>query len=109
MIVAYTYAGDANVDGVINIDDYGRIDANVAQSGSVFGWYNGDFNYDGQINIDDYGIIDANIGQQGAPIPTAISGGTAAAVPEPAGAANALLLAGIGATARRRRRAAGLR
>jgi hypothetical protein len=65
VLVKYTYGGDANLDGKVNIDDYGRIDAHVGQSGSVFGWYNGDFNYDGKINIDDYGIIDSVIGAQG--------------------------------------------
>jgi GH43 family beta-xylosidase len=65
LLIKYTYAGDANLDGRINIDDYGRIDANVGRSGSVFGWYNGDFNFDGKINIDDYGLIDSVIGAQG--------------------------------------------
>ena len=60
----FTYGGDANLDGRINIDDYGRIDGHVSQSGSAFGWFNGDFNLDGKINIDDYGIIDGNINQQ---------------------------------------------
>jgi hypothetical protein len=84
----YTYAGDANLDGKINIDDYGRIDGNVASSGSVFGWDKGDFNHDGKINIDDYGIIDGNINRQGAVFPTA-GGATfvalegVAAIPEP--------------------------
>jgi cytoskeletal protein CcmA (bactofilin family) len=64
VLVKFTWGGDANLDGKINIDDYGRIDGNVAQSGSVFGWFNGDFNLDGKINIDDYGIIDGNINQQ---------------------------------------------
>jgi uncharacterized delta-60 repeat protein len=68
VLVKYTYAGDANLDGKINIDDYGRIDGHVSQSGSVFGWFNGDFNYDGKINIDDYGIIDGAINAQGAPL-----------------------------------------
>jgi cytoskeletal protein CcmA (bactofilin family) len=64
VLVKFTWGGDANIDGKINIDDYGRIDGNVAQSGVVFGWFNGDFNLDGKINIDDYGIIDGNINQQ---------------------------------------------
>jgi hypothetical protein len=64
VLVKFTWGGDANLDGKINVDDYGRIDGSVAQSGSVFGWFNGDFNYDGKINIDDYGIIDGNINQQ---------------------------------------------
>ena len=62
-----TWGGDATLDGKINIDDYGRIDGNVGQSGSVFGWSRGDFNYDGKINIDDYGIIDGNINRQVTP------------------------------------------
>ena len=64
VLIKFTWGGDANLDGKINIDDYGRIDGNVAQSGVVFGWFNGDFNLDGKINIDDYGIIDGNINQQ---------------------------------------------
>ena len=63
-VAMVTWGGDANLDGKINIDDYGQIDFNVSSSGSVFGWYNGDFNYDGKINIDDYGIIDFNVGAQ---------------------------------------------
>src|SRR4029078_9835607 len=65
-LVMYTYAGDANLDGKINVDDYGRIDLNI-QLGTT-GWYNGDFNYDGKINVDDYGIIDFNVGIQGPPL-----------------------------------------
>jgi hypothetical protein len=71
VVAAYTYGGDANLDGKINIDDYGLIDSHVGQSGSAFGWHNGDFNYDGKINIDDYGIIDSDIGAQAEPIPLA--------------------------------------
>src|SRR6185295_16495281 len=41
-LVMYTYAGDANLDGRINVDDYGRIDINVNVPGAQ-GWYNGDF------------------------------------------------------------------
>jgi hypothetical protein len=57
------------MDGKINVDDYGRIDFNVAAGTS--GWFNGDFNYDGKINVDDYGIIDFNIGIQGPPLGSA--------------------------------------
>ena len=68
-LVMYTYGGDANLDGKIDVDDYGRIDFNVGLGNS--GWFNGDFNYDGKINVDDYGIIDFNVGIQGAPFFTA--------------------------------------
>src|SRR5205807_6946084 len=65
-LVMFTYAGDATLDGKINVDDYGRIDFNVGLG--TAGWYNGDFNYDGKINVDDYGIIDFNVGIQGPPL-----------------------------------------
>src|SRR5207247_4990748 len=77
VLIMYTYGGDANLDGKINVDDYGRIDFNVALSSN--GWFNGDFNYDGKINVDDYGIIDFNIGIQGQPLAASLF-----TVPEPA-------------------------
>ncbi|MEO6436623.1 MAG: ELWxxDGT repeat protein, partial [Tepidisphaeraceae bacterium] len=64
VLVKFTWGGDSNVDGKINIDDYGQIDFNIGSSGSVFGWFNGDFNYDGKLNIDDYGIIDFSVASQ---------------------------------------------
>jgi hypothetical protein len=67
VLVKYTYAGDATLDGKLNVDDYGRIDFNVNLAG-VNGWFNGDFNYDGKINVDDYGKLDFVLGLQGAPL-----------------------------------------
>jgi hypothetical protein len=105
-LIKFTYGGDANLDGKINVDDYGQIDFNIGSSGSVFGWFNGDFNYDGKINIDDYGIIDFNVVAQGAPLgATSIAGSATsgvAAVPEPLSLAPLLLL--IPLASRRRRR-----
>jgi RTX calcium-binding nonapeptide repeat (4 copies) len=72
VIVKFTYAGDANLDGKINVDDYGRIDLNANVPGAS-GWFNGDFNLDGKVNVDDYGIIDFNIDLQGPPILIAAS------------------------------------
>jgi hypothetical protein len=63
VLIRFTYRGDANLDGKINVDDYGRIDFNVPMHAT--GWFNGDFNLDGKINVDDYGIIDFNIAIQG--------------------------------------------
>src|SRR5262249_2978650 len=106
----YTYGGDANLDGKINVDDYGHIDTSIGIG--LTGWSNGDFNYDGKINVDDYGIIDFNIGIQGAPFST--GGGTSdfgehrrpvplSAVPEPWSLAG-LFPAYVLATVSRRRR-----
>ena len=75
----YTYGGDANLDGKINVDDYIKIDSGI--SAGLTGWANGDFNYDGKVNIDDYTtVIDANIGTQGAPFPDASGIGSATAM-----------------------------
>src|SRR5207248_8286477 len=86
-LVMYTYGGDANLDGKLNVDDYGKIDSSAPLG--IAGWYNGDFNYDGKINVDDYGIIDFNVGIQGAPFFTAGGASSSSlsgvsAVPEPA-------------------------
>jgi hypothetical protein len=64
VLVKHTWHGDANLDGVVNADDYFQIDSGfISQKG---GYYNGDFNYDGGVNADDYFLIDsAFIGQSG--------------------------------------------
>ena len=64
ILVKYTWQGDASFDGMINADDYGRIDRGFIARGSVYD--DGDFNYDGLVNADDYGIIDRGfVGQNG--------------------------------------------
>src|SRR5207244_1063514 len=109
VLVRYTFAGDANLNRVINIDDYGRIDANIPLNAT--GWFNGDFNYDGKINIDDYGVIDFNLPIQGAQFSTAASlpsargfadGLSATAIPEPAVLSTLVFVCAL---ARRSRRA----
>jgi hypothetical protein len=100
-LVMYTYAGDATLDGKIDVDDYARVDSNIGLG--TAGWYNGDFNYDGKVNVDDYGIIDTNIAIQGAPFATEAGLTSVAAVPEPAAAALVLIVAGLTAPRRLRR------
>ena len=107
-LVMYTYGGDANLDGRISVDDYGRIDFNVGLG--TAGWFNGDFNYDGKITVDDYGIIDFNVGLQGAPFSTAGgldagAGGLNAisSVPEPTSVAFVVSAAATVLSRRRRR------
>jgi hypothetical protein len=82
-LIMYTYGGDANLDGKINILDYVQIDQGI--NAGLKGWVNGDFNYDGLINILDYAsIIDSNITNQGAAFYAAGSTSLTTAVPEPA-------------------------
>jgi autotransporter-associated beta strand protein len=59
-LVMYTWAGDANLDGKVNADDYASIDlySTIPGEGS---WNHGDFNYSGTINADDYALIDSNV------------------------------------------------
>lgn len=88
-------AGDVNEDGLVNAADYDIWRANVGVDLSALtalqGRALGDLNGDRQINLVDFGLIKSNK-----------SPGAAFGVPEPASAA--LLLAGIGAIALRRRR-----
>ena len=58
----YTYAGDADLNGKLDGDDYFRIDTGFASNAT--GWVNGDFDYNGHINGDDYFILDRNLGRQ---------------------------------------------
>jgi hypothetical protein len=83
VLLMYTYAGDANLDGFISGDDYTAIDFAVAIP-SASGWANGDFNHDRLISGDDYSSIDFNIVAQGPPIWVA-SSPDVILVPEPVG------------------------
>jgi len=67
VLVKYTYAGDANLSGNIDADDYALIDF-YSHVANVHGYFNGDFNYDGDINADDYALIDFNNNAQGSPL-----------------------------------------
>jgi len=56
VVAKYMRGADANLDGMVNADDYGRIDRGFISQEP--GWQSGDFNYDDIINADDYGMID---------------------------------------------------
>ncbi|HYO08557.1 MAG TPA: autotransporter-associated beta strand repeat-containing protein [Tepidisphaeraceae bacterium] len=112
VLIAYTYAGDTNLDGKLDGDDYFRIDSHVNAPGAG-GWASGDFDYNGRVDGDDYFILDSTIGRQAAPLVAsagiadaslAPSAGTTA-VPEPTGAAAAILITASSLLTRRRRRA----
>ncbi len=60
VILRQTYAGDANLDGVINGDDYFILDSQYALMKT------GDLNGDGRVDADDYFIIDRNYSRHAA-------------------------------------------
>ena len=67
VLIKYTYAGDANFDGIIDGSDYGTLD-NWIQFPGASGYFNGDVNYDGVIDGADYGTLDNSIQLQGGPL-----------------------------------------
>ena len=113
VLLMYTYAGDLNLDGLVDGADYGVID-NSIQFPGTHGYSNGDFNYDGVIDGADYGIIDNTVQLQGAPFPSGTYGafGVVAsvpgvvAVPEPAACGFAVLATSTYLARRRCRRGA---
>jgi hypothetical protein len=106
----YTYAGDANLDGLVDVADLGAL-ATAWQTSGL--WASGDFDYNGTIDVNDLGILATNWqAGVGAPLtPTdghpwaftdalAAIGLGGASVPEPTTA----LLMVLGPLALRRRR-----
>jgi len=68
ILVKYSWNGDVNLDGVVNADDYFRVDTGfITQAG---GYQNGDLNYDGVVNADDYFLIDSAFLSQTGPLAT---------------------------------------
>jgi hypothetical protein len=56
--IAFTLAGDVNLDGAVNGVDFGIVSSNFNHA--VTGWDKGDFNYDGVVNGVDFGMLAAN-------------------------------------------------
>jgi hypothetical protein len=64
--IAYAYAGDANLSGIIDGDDFFAIDQGYStQTG---GYARGDFDYNGRTDADDYFIIDSNYNKAQTPL-----------------------------------------
>jgi hypothetical protein len=106
VLARWTRYGDANLDGLVNLQDFNRLAANFGTSNAV--WTQGDFDFNGLVNLGDFNRLAANFGLVAGPDgPTAQDwANLMAAVPEPS-SLGALLMLGIGARpfGRRRRRA----
>jgi hypothetical protein len=55
--IAYTYYGDTNLDGQVDVTDLGALATNW-QTSNV--WSGGDFNYDGFVDVTDLGALATN-------------------------------------------------
>jgi fibronectin-binding autotransporter adhesin len=55
--VGYTYYGDANLDGQVDVTDLGALATNWQTSSP---WAGGDFNYDGFVDVSDLGALATN-------------------------------------------------
>ncbi|HEY1684021.1 MAG TPA: hypothetical protein VGG19_04610 [Tepidisphaeraceae bacterium] len=91
VLVQYTWYGDANLDGVVNLEDLTTIHDNLGKTG--VGWSGGDFNYDGIVNADDVSLFQLGDAEQNGQFPTEL--------PEPSAV---FLLASLAAIPHRRRR-----
>ena len=80
VLVKYTYNGDVNGDGLINSDDYFRIDSGFLSQPASPLYNQGDFNFDDTINSDDYFLIDSAFLGQGTLLAAAVEGGSGPSV-----------------------------
>jgi len=71
-----TEYGDANLDGMVNFDDFLALQGSF---GAMGGWATGDFNGDMMVNFDDFLVLQGNFGF--APVP--LSATELQSVPEP--------------------------
>ncbi|MBC8108189.1 MAG: PEP-CTERM sorting domain-containing protein, partial [Anaerolineae bacterium] len=56
VLVKFTYYGDVDFNGLVDFDDYSRIDAGFNNNRT--GWANGDVDYNGIVDFDDYSLVD---------------------------------------------------
>ncbi len=107
LLLACTYAGDVNLDGVVNQLDYVNIVANMGKHNAS--WFDGDVNLDGFVTVDDFNIVTENLGSgtgglAGPALPAVL--GAAVAVPEPSSLITLLGMSALAMTRHRVRRAA---
>ncbi len=102
VLIAYTRYGDADLNGVVNLNDFNKLAANFGRTGAL--WTDGDFDYSGVVNLSDFNRLAANFGLSAGPNgPTPEDwSALSAAVPEPT--AVVIALGGLVPLCRRRTR-----
>jgi hypothetical protein len=88
VIVKYTFYGDANLDGTVNLADFNVLASSFGTS--PIRWSGGNFDYDSDVDLNDFNKLAANFGQTGlASQPSSLAtinltGGRKTSVPPPA-------------------------
>jgi autotransporter-associated beta strand protein len=112
VLVRYTLAGDATLDGVVDFNDLVKLAQNYNTTvASASTWYRGDFNYDGTVDFNDLVKLAQNYNTT-LPLAGAVPGATAgfeadlaaafAAAPEPS-SVTAMSITGLAWSMTRRR------
>jgi fibronectin-binding autotransporter adhesin len=83
VLVRYTFSGDANVDGKVDLTDFTFLAANFNKATGAT-WLNGDFNYDGKVDLTDFTFLASNFNSAMPADPVAAAPRLGSAVPEPA-------------------------
>jgi GH25 family lysozyme M1 (1,4-beta-N-acetylmuramidase) len=97
ILVRYTAAGDADLNGSVELNDFSALAANFNATGKR--WTQGDFNYDGSVDLSDFTLLAANFNYTLPGSSTSVG----AVVPEPACGLVVAVGAAIGVTRRRGR------
>jgi hypothetical protein len=63
VLLKYTYNGDANLDGAVDLSDFNKLAANFGASPRR--WVHGNSNFDAVVNLQDFNRLAANFGQGG--------------------------------------------
>jgi autotransporter-associated beta strand protein len=59
-LITYAYAGDANLDGKVDFNDFVAISTHFMQPD--INWDHGNFNYDGVVDFNDFVVLSTNFG-----------------------------------------------
>ncbi|MBC8108185.1 MAG: PEP-CTERM sorting domain-containing protein, partial [Anaerolineae bacterium] len=71
VLVKFPYYGDVDFNGLVDFDDYSRIDSGFNNNRT--GWFNGDVDYNGIVDFDDYSLIDQAFNTQSGTLRRAMS------------------------------------
>jgi hypothetical protein len=104
LLVKFTYAGDTDLDGDVDVADLGNL-ASSWQTNGV--WTRGDFDYNGTVDVNDLGLLATNwqagVGTPlGPSLTQALESLGLSSIPEPA--SPSLLVSGLVASSVRKRR-----